>query len=270
MTTATVDLTVAGTGGTINGAVFTNQSTSSGTGIFNTFLQLQDKGIELGYTAMRRPNSTRTPPISTTIRSCSPTSRSSSATAPAERSKGSSIGSSGSTRMKWVAPVGCSRSTSSRYGRRSPAVSPDSRLPARPRPASIMPPGPGSTGPIPITWPTTSTRAATIGSRSTAGSRREAARATCGCSSRTATSSTMPPIATSRCFRNSARRAAATAPAAASRNGASTRRAPVPATPQPSCSTRPRRLTAERRTPPASSSATASPSRTSAISALPA
>jgi hypothetical protein len=55
MTTATVDLTVAGTGGTINGAVFTNQSTSSGTGIFNTFLQLQDKGIELGYNSDAAP-----------------------------------------------------------------------------------------------------------------------------------------------------------------------------------------------------------------------
>src|SRR5829696_7064555 len=74
-------------------------------------------------TATRRPSSTRAPPTSTTIRSCSPTSRSSSATAPAAPSKGSSIGSSGSTPTKWVAPVGCSRSTSWRSGRRSPAVS---------------------------------------------------------------------------------------------------------------------------------------------------
>ena len=55
MTTATVDLTVAGTGGTINGAVFTNQSTNSGTGIFNTFVQLQDKGIEQGYNSDAAP-----------------------------------------------------------------------------------------------------------------------------------------------------------------------------------------------------------------------
>src|SRR3954465_6523605 len=55
MTTATVDLTVAGTGGTINGAVFTNQSGNSGTGIFNTFAQLQHTGIEQGYNSDAAP-----------------------------------------------------------------------------------------------------------------------------------------------------------------------------------------------------------------------
>ncbi|MFL5224319.1 MAG: hypothetical protein ACJ8CH_12665 [Microvirga sp.] len=55
MTTATVDLTVAGTGGTINGAVFTNQSGNAGTGIFNTFAQLQRNGIEQGYNSDAAP-----------------------------------------------------------------------------------------------------------------------------------------------------------------------------------------------------------------------
>ena len=55
MTTATVDLTVAGTGGTINGAVFTNQSGNGGTGIFNTFAQLQHNGIEQGYNSDAAP-----------------------------------------------------------------------------------------------------------------------------------------------------------------------------------------------------------------------
>src|SRR5215212_4377995 len=54
MTTATVDLTVAGTGGTINGAVFTNQSGNAGTGIFNTFAQLQ-RNIEQGYNSDAAP-----------------------------------------------------------------------------------------------------------------------------------------------------------------------------------------------------------------------
>src|SRR4051794_37991629 len=49
MTTATVDLTTAGKTGTVNGAVFTNQQAGSGTGIFDTFVQLQHNGIEQGY-----------------------------------------------------------------------------------------------------------------------------------------------------------------------------------------------------------------------------
>src|SRR3954453_5962001 len=54
MAPATVDLTVAGTGGTINGAVFTNQSGNAGTGIFNTFAQLQ-RNIEQGYNSDAAP-----------------------------------------------------------------------------------------------------------------------------------------------------------------------------------------------------------------------
>jgi hypothetical protein len=55
MAPATVDLTVAGTGGTINGAVLTNQSGNAGTGIFNTFAQLQHNGIEQGYNSDAAP-----------------------------------------------------------------------------------------------------------------------------------------------------------------------------------------------------------------------
>jgi hypothetical protein len=49
MAPATVDLTVANSSGIINGASFTNQSGNSGTGLFNTFVQLQNGGIEQGY-----------------------------------------------------------------------------------------------------------------------------------------------------------------------------------------------------------------------------
>ncbi|HEX8665748.1 MAG TPA: hypothetical protein VF744_17160 [Beijerinckiaceae bacterium] len=45
----TIDLTVAGSTGTIGGAVFTNQQSGSGTGIFDTFVQLQHNGVEQGY-----------------------------------------------------------------------------------------------------------------------------------------------------------------------------------------------------------------------------
>jgi uncharacterized repeat protein (TIGR01451 family) len=45
----TVDLTVAGSTGTIGGAVFTNQQSQAGTGIFDTFVQLQHNGVEQGY-----------------------------------------------------------------------------------------------------------------------------------------------------------------------------------------------------------------------------
>ena len=49
MAPATVDLTVANSSGIINGASFTNQSGNSGTGLFNTFVQLQNSGVEQGY-----------------------------------------------------------------------------------------------------------------------------------------------------------------------------------------------------------------------------
>src|SRR5215207_3316213 len=137
MTTATVDLTVAGTGGTINGAVFTNQSTNSGTGIFNTFVQLQDKGIEQGYNSDAAPQfdeSTSHKHNHSILLADVPIFIGDGTGGTA---KGSSIGSSGSTPTKWVAPVGCSRSTSWRSGRRSPAVSPASHRPARPRPRPL-------------------------------------------------------------------------------------------------------------------------------------
>jgi hypothetical protein len=49
MAPATVDLTTANSSGIINGASFTTQSGNSGTGIFNTFAQLQHTGVEQGY-----------------------------------------------------------------------------------------------------------------------------------------------------------------------------------------------------------------------------
>src|SRR4051794_34556274 len=45
-----VDLTTAGSQGTINGAIFSQQSLqSAGTGVIDPFVRLQVKGIEQGY-----------------------------------------------------------------------------------------------------------------------------------------------------------------------------------------------------------------------------
>src|SRR2546423_3364079 len=48
--TPDVDLTIDDTFGTINGAIFqTGQNQSAGTGVFNSFVQIQHTGIEQGY-----------------------------------------------------------------------------------------------------------------------------------------------------------------------------------------------------------------------------
>jgi uncharacterized repeat protein (TIGR01451 family) len=50
MTTADVDLTVAGSTGIIDGVVFTTEQIQpAGTGVFNTFLEIQHTGTEQGY-----------------------------------------------------------------------------------------------------------------------------------------------------------------------------------------------------------------------------
>jgi uncharacterized repeat protein (TIGR01451 family) len=50
MPTSTVDLTTSGQSGTINGAIFTNDAThAAGSGVFNTFLEIQHNGTEQGY-----------------------------------------------------------------------------------------------------------------------------------------------------------------------------------------------------------------------------
>src|SRR5437868_7777346 len=54
--TPTVDLTIDDTFGTINGAVFqTGQNQSAGTGVFNSFVQIQHTGIEQGYNSDHGP-----------------------------------------------------------------------------------------------------------------------------------------------------------------------------------------------------------------------
>src|SRR5678815_1612538 len=48
--TPDLDLTLAGTAGSINGAVFlTGETQSAGTGAFNAFVQIQRTGTEQGY-----------------------------------------------------------------------------------------------------------------------------------------------------------------------------------------------------------------------------
>jgi hypothetical protein len=56
MATADVDLTVAGGSGTIEGAVFTTEQIQpAGTGVFNTFLEIQHTGTEQGYNTDAAP-----------------------------------------------------------------------------------------------------------------------------------------------------------------------------------------------------------------------
>src|SRR5829696_8019080 len=326
MTTATVDLTVAGTGGTINGAVFTNQSTNSGTGIFNTFVQLQDKGIEQGYNSDAAPQFDESTshkhnhsilladvPIfigdgtGGTVEgvvyrefrfnanevggagrllsldkleiwqeeSGSLTNFTSAGSAAAGVHYASGPGFAGAHTDylaynldqggdRWIA-IDSGLSSGSGKGDMRVFI-PDSYFinDAAHRYVTLFSQFGAQGGNYGASsgyeeWGVNSTSA---GSGNTATFLLNKTASVNGGTAdiageviSLATSSTTPPIATSRCFRNSARRGATTAPAAATRSGASTRRAPAPATPQPSCSTRPRWLTAERRTAPARSSA---------------
>ena len=80
--TATVDLTASGNFGFVGDGVFlTGQLQPAGTGNFNSFVQIQNAGVEQGYNTDFVPRSARlstqaTPPT-TTIRFCWPRSRSS-------------------------------------------------------------------------------------------------------------------------------------------------------------------------------------------------
>src|SRR3954463_16617194 len=93
--TPDLDLTLDDTFGTIGGAVFaTGQNKAAGTGVFNSFVQLQDKGFEQGYNTDARAqydeksSHNHKVPTITTIRFCWPMSRLSSETARMERPKG--------------------------------------------------------------------------------------------------------------------------------------------------------------------------------------
>ena len=70
MATADIDLTVNASSGSIGGAVFTTGQTGAGTGIFDTFVQLQHNGTEQGYNTDARGQYDEKP---STRRPCSPT-----------------------------------------------------------------------------------------------------------------------------------------------------------------------------------------------------